>query len=292
MGFRFGYIIFFILVLNSGKAQDLLLADATAITQNSSGNGFPAWSPDGSLVVFQSNQLGSWDLYCYSLESDSIWPLLVSEFNLKHPVWHPDGKHLVFDSDSLGYQVLFSLNLTTKKISRLINRDVIGSQASFASSGRQVYFSGFDKTGRHCQIYSYDFVYDNLNQLTYNKTDSQFPKVSPDGKRVGYFKTNRYNELSSLQVINWYGEKLATVAKPASQYHCWDSGGLKIYYTAAGKKGKTSLFSIWTDGSHVTQLTEDNLNVSHSAISPDGNRMILSVDKNGQTNLYIFNMPE
>jgi TolB protein len=41
----------------------------TNLTDNPAGDGFPAWSPDGTCIVFASNRDGDWEIY--SMNADS-----------------------------------------------------------------------------------------------------------------------------------------------------------------------------------------------------------------------------
>gem|GEM_PF-808303 len=282
----------FAFALTSSRAQELKLQDGVCISIDGIDCLAPAWSPDGKQVVFQAKNEGHGELYCYFPDSARVDRLLSSRFSLSNPLWHPNGGQIVFDSDSLGYPALFVYSLSEKTISRLIYRDVVATEASFASSGRQVYFSGLDEISGIWQIFSYDFVYDNLNQLTENESDSRHPEVAPDGKKIMYYKSPSPFLPEKYQLINWYGETQTEFLIRGGAHVCWEPQGLKVYFIQDGENGKNQLFSMWTDGSHLEQLTSEDLNFSHPTLSPDGKHIILTAEEEGHSKLYIWRMPE
>jgi Tol biopolymer transport system component len=58
---------------------------------------FPAWSPDGRSIAFNSVRKGHWDLYRKSADGSGVEELLYADDREKYPnSWAPDGKYLLF----------------------------------------------------------------------------------------------------------------------------------------------------------------------------------------------------
>ncbi|MFA5419945.1 MAG: hypothetical protein WC341_15940, partial [Bacteroidales bacterium] len=252
----------------------------------------PRWSPDGKKVVFQTNRNGSWDIYCYDPATDVVYPLIISKYNLQHPVWHPNGQSIVFDSDSLGLELLFIYCLSGKETTRLFNREINGREASFASSSRQVYFSGYNKTNNKWQIYNYDFIYDNLNQLTHSNSYCLDPQVAPDGKHLVYHQAETVLEPASIPFINWYGEESHRLKGLKAKDLCWHPAGLKMYFVSDMDEKKGELYSIWDDGSHLERITHDTIAQYQPAISPDGHTMIIVGQGPDGKGLFLIDLSE
>src|SRR5262249_52126657 len=60
----------------------------------------PAWSPDGTQLVFVSDRSGSWDLYTMPSVGGAATPITRDANTERGPSWTPDGTAVVFASDS------------------------------------------------------------------------------------------------------------------------------------------------------------------------------------------------
>ena len=289
MKFWLGSCLILMMFINT-FAQELDLTLAHKVTRVPGDHMQGSWSPDGQMIAFQTNRNGSWDIYCYSLPEDSVFPLIVSSSNVRHPEWFPDGKRLVFDSDTLGIDYLFVYDLESKEVKPLFKRKIRCKEARFPPSPRQVYFTGFDKITQDWQIYSYDFVYDNLNQLTRFTENCSDPQVAPDGKHVVYFKSPTVFEGSSMPIINWYGEEVSVLDSLQAYDPCWDPAGLKVYFVSDRDEKKGELYSIWKNGTHLERLTFDTLEIKQPSVSPDGRYMVVSLADSTSSQLVLISL--
>lgn len=284
---------FIVLVVSQwALSQELDIKNARQITFNRGDNLNAAWSPDGTKLAFQTNSSGNWDICYYDLLVDSVFTLVKGKFDEQHPVWFPDGKSIVFDSDSLGIDYLFLCRLSDKKIEPLFTRKIICKEASFPPDPRQVYFSGYDKISQEWQIYSYDFIYDNLNQLTFSNSKCTDPQVAPDGKNLLFYKSETVFESSAILFINWYGEENHRMDSLKAQDVVWDPKGLKMYFISDRDDQKGELYSIWKNGSHLERITNDSIGIQDPAISPDGRIISVAVEEHGGSELFLFELTE
>ena len=82
--------------------NDLWLSDAdgknpTRLTFNASNDDFPVWSPDGSRIVWSSNQEGNYDLFQKAASGagqESV--LLRSDYYKFTTDWSPDGRYIIY----------------------------------------------------------------------------------------------------------------------------------------------------------------------------------------------------
>jgi len=111
----------------------------------------PAWSPDGTRIVYTTTRDGNAGLYVGTLGADtgSATALLSGDGNSNvEPSWSPDGKQVVFtsDRDTLTHQSdLYLLTVATRDVKRLTTIGNVG-QPSYLASG-QVVFTEFSNGG-------------------------------------------------------------------------------------------------------------------------------------------------
>lgn len=250
------------------------------------------WSYDSKQLLFQHNYENRNGLYLYLVESDTVITLKESNDNYSNPVWHPDGDKVVFDSDNEGVVYLYVLDLITNKITPLFTRKIECRNASFSTSSRQVYFTGYDELHNSWEIYSYDFVYDNLNRLTNYKLGNSDPDISTDGKQVVYCKENAFKRTKNVEVINWYGEKVISFNDFNGQYPSWSPSGLKLFFVSDMNNVLGDVYSIWKDGTHLERLTNNDLKVAFPVISPDETKIAMSVLTETGWDIYVFNFDD
>lgn len=237
----------------------------------------PSWSYDGKNLLFQSSDGENINLYIYKVEADTLLYISDSSYNFSNPVWFPDGSKIVFDSDKSGPDYLYTIDVVTLEITPLFNRNIRCRDACFSTSVRQVYFTGWDEFNKRWEIYSYDFVYDNINKLTNNKYGCSDADVSADGKLVAYCRLNHTADTKNIEVINWYGDAVIEFNDFEGQYPSWSPSGFKLLFVSNIDDSKGELYSIWKDGSHLKRLTNDKFKVMSAVVSPDAIKIALSV---------------
>ena len=68
------------------------------LTRHPAEDRYPAWSPDGSQIVFQSNRDGNWEIYTLDLQDGTLTRLTSNPAYDGVPVWSPDGDWIIFAS--------------------------------------------------------------------------------------------------------------------------------------------------------------------------------------------------
>ncbi len=107
----------------------------------------PAWSPDGSRIVFSGlNVAGYSDLYVVNTENGALEKLTNDIYEDNEPTWSPDGKVIVFSSDradggeTQGWHNLFSYHVETGGIEWLTQGAHNDRSPSWSPDGRWVAF--------------------------------------------------------------------------------------------------------------------------------------------------------
>ena len=59
---------------------------------------YPAWSPDGKKIVFDSDEMGAFEIYTINPDGTGRTQLTNIPVDNKYPAWSPDSKMIVFYS--------------------------------------------------------------------------------------------------------------------------------------------------------------------------------------------------
>jgi Tol biopolymer transport system component len=77
---------------------------------NNAADGYPTYSPGGTLIAFQSNRNGNYDVWTMHENGCCLVRLNnVTKFD-GHPAWSPDGTRIVFASSRSGVYDLYLIN--------------------------------------------------------------------------------------------------------------------------------------------------------------------------------------
>jgi len=263
-------IVFFILSAELLNAQSFSIKDTSFVYKSyfkdiNSIN----WSPDSKKLVLSAKTTNNdqYDIYIYNLSDSSMKNVTSSAIDELNTVWHPDGVRLIYDKVIDSITKIFVYNPLTSVDKPLFNRDIQSQQGSFSSDTMLVCFSGFDIVADNWQIYTYDFVYDNLNQLTKSEFNSKKPVFSPNGKHIIYEEVDSSSK-SVLKMINWYGNPELSIDTIEAFNAYWDNDSWRFNYTSKTSRGQ-EFFSLRYNGQAPVKFNTNHLNITNFIISPD-----------------------
>jgi|GEM_PF-1122588 len=109
---------------------DIFLIDvpyglARNITRDSTRDGSPVWSPDGTQIAFESRRTGNWQVHLISADGWKRIPLTAGAVDSRRPAWSPDGERVVYISNpSLNWD-LYMTDLRATSIQRITQNRAI-----------------------------------------------------------------------------------------------------------------------------------------------------------------------
>lgn len=248
----------------------------------------PSISPDGTRIAssFLLNSVGSsngWDIYLMNIDGSNCYPIFQSTGMSEFPSWTTDGSKILFyvyGNESPLYIQSPVLNPTDRKelIKFSYSNDpgwMINPLGGFSISPQGlVIFGGC--AGDLCGILRID-PYRGKNGVSrlLPFSDSEGvsnPVFSPDGLQIA-FMTSGVDSLSTwvgVKIMNTDATNINSLCRVRTykypvQYMgvhrsisiCWSPDGTKILFTAPLEEYGYHLFVINTDGTGLTQVTDD-----------------------------------
>ncbi len=156
----------------------------------------PAWSPDGSKILFCGIQGGKLDLFTVDIRTEELTRLTNDFFDEADPQWSPDGKRIAFSSDrrDIPYEHrlddikdsydIFVMNADGTDIRRIAAGPNNDRQPTWSPDGKNIVFIS-DRNGI-TNLYNVNIDEMTLSPLTNLLTGASSPSWSPDGNNIAF----------------------------------------------------------------------------------------------------------
>jgi TolB protein len=235
----------------------------------------PAWSPDGSKIVFSlfNPSVGAVELYLMNADGSGRTQLTHNQrFNFL-PAWSPDGKTVAFISQigSTETAEVHTINVDGSNERELTKNDAWEYGMSWSPDSKQIVFGS--ERGGGWQIYIMNADGSDQKPLP-NPADGNAPAWSPDGKQI-VFISDRYGE-DDIFVMKSDGsdQTRLTVNDIWEDNAQWSPDGRQIVFTSR-PDGPDNIFVMDADGTHVTNVTQSSAGeMGFAAWSPDGKTIL------------------
>ncbi|HEX8474972.1 MAG TPA: Calx-beta domain-containing protein [Pyrinomonadaceae bacterium] len=213
------------------------------LTDGSSYNVSPAWSPGGTKLVFASNRDGFFNLYVMNADGSNVRRLTHSASDEGHAAWSPDGTRIVFARGFVGCLTVIGVKCLGPDL-YVIDADG-GNETRLTDDG--------EKGG-----------------------GSASPTWSPDGTRIAFttYRTGN-SEIFSMNADG--SNQTAITNNPDTEFDPnWSPDGTRIVFANISNNGDYNIYSMNTDGSARTNLTNNTSTdfYSRPVWSPDGTRIV------------------
>lgn len=144
----------------------------------------PAYSADGSKIVFTSRRTGNAEIFVMDVDGTNQVQLTHAIGRDQFPSFSPDGSKIVFISERIGSLDVYVMDADGSNVTRLTT----GAGAFtpvFSPDGTKIAFSsGYLSTNPGNELYIMNVDGSNLTQITNNRNNDYEPNFSPDGTKI------------------------------------------------------------------------------------------------------------
>ena len=269
------------------RATEIYLVDGDGgnprrLTTNSEADGFPALSPDGRRVVFDSNRrrandepFNTSDLFVMNADgTGETWLARGSS-----ATWSPDGRFVAYHASASGTgrpiktdpgaaaadSDIFVLSVDGRGERRNLTNDprAIDDDPDWSPDGKAILFTSHavtDDANNSVTAEIFSMSPDGAGKatrLTNNTEEERGPAWSPDGRRI-VFACRRGGADFEICVMNadGTGQIQLTDNAVADLTPSWSPDGKRIaFHRRVGERGQFQIFVIDPDGTGERQLT-------------------------------------
>jgi eukaryotic-like serine/threonine-protein kinase len=266
-----------------------------ALTEGSSRDRQPAYSPDGERIIFSSNRSGNLDLWSLSTKTGVLNQLTDDPAQDWDPGFMPDGRHILWSSDRSGNLEIWTANADGSDARQLTHDGTDAENPTATRDGSWIVYS----SGDPARIGIWKIRPDGTSATRLVPGKASNAEVSPDGRYASYvqhlggtgmgmarkvavveIETGRVLPFE-IHTSHQIGPSASSVLVGRSR---WLPGGRAIAWIGEDENGRTGVFAKDFDPERDTSATRRNLAgfspdyVTESfGISPDGRHLTLSV---------------
>jgi Tol biopolymer transport system component/putative intracellular protease/amidase len=237
------------------------------LTFNEVEDSSPAWSPDGTHIVFISdrndpNPSGCFpncntDIYVMDADGAHERPLTGDPAIESHPDWSPDGQTILFDADREGdgLDEIWRMNADGSDQQVLIDSGFNDHWGDWSPDGTRIVFVS-DRDGQP-ELYVAEADGAHPQRLTNNDLGEIFPAWSPDGTRIAFmtaaYRSRHLYVLAQDEQGAWRVIDLGIEGEDPA----WSPDGAYILFQD-DRDGDFDIYITGADGSHSRPLTANH----------------------------------
>lgn len=243
----------------------------------------PAFSPDGTRILFTSQRSGEPSLWIVPAKGGDAIPVPIEGSGDFYSSWAPDGRSIAVDMrEAGGPPDLYRYWFGNGELARLTDFPAMDAHPAFSPNGREIVFTSTRGGSMDLWIMNADGTLPR--PLLEDTPQDWHPSWSPDGHRI-LFESDRGGGESQIWVMNRDGSELRQVTHGPAQATraAWSPDGSLVLF---GRE--EDLWVVNPDGGEPVCLLGGPAREGNGAWSPDGTRIVVSLYDGTNSDLWVF----
>jgi len=282
--FKLLYIFTIVLFFaDKNFAQDLGYKEVQ-LTHNAFDDRYASYNAEGTLIIFESNRDGRWQIYSMDINGNHQKRVINSKANDRRPTWHPSKNIILFESDRSGKSDIYTYDLSTRIMSKIpIPLKGNKSFAQFAPNGTEIAFN-YKLNDNNFNIYIISAKGKRLKTVIKNGHKNLYPHYSPRGDAIVYFSRkhtkNKDDEIYAYNIIN---KDEARLTNWPTHNFCpaWSHNGLRIAYVTSMEDNRPEIYIMNRDGKSKQRITFNDFGDTLPTWSPKDINLLITGVRNG-----------
>jgi Tol biopolymer transport system component len=226
----------------------------------------PDWSPDGSMIAFDSEYADRSHIFTINADGTGLRQVTRGRGFEGHPSWSPDGKWFAVDRQFVhGPAGLFVASVPDGSMTRITTNpyeDGVDASPQYSQDGTRIVFIRSRPGGSAVWVANADGS--QAHRITPWKMIAGHPWWSPDGSRIVFYDGGGSVSYgagdSHIFVVNADGTALTQLTQgdnEADFHPSWSPDGRAILFTRYAFAPQSELFALYTmepDGSRASLL--------------------------------------
>jgi Tol biopolymer transport system component len=242
-------------------------------------DGAPAWSPDGTRIVFSGERDDQTDLYVMDAAGTDRRQVTSTPAEENAPAFSPDGRTIAFETNRDGNFEIYLVDVNGRDPRRLTTSPADDRSPSWSPDGQRLVFLSDRDHPKRFDLYTMRADGSDVARLTNDRT-TWSPSFSPDGSTIAM---QAGGDIELIPVAGGVTRRLTT-APANGMSPTWAPDGQRFAFVTT-RNGKPELYTMTSEGTNQQLL----VSMPHGATidprwSPDGSRIAfvyVADDKSG-----------